>query len=799
MHIVRCDDQSYLSFARQLLRSLSNVKNGTVTKHIGDVTVTVRKVFGHEYVSIADGGGGWYEFFTTGDLPDNLHNLTIQDLQNLLKIYQADTADSKVNSNKFVQPSGYRIRAKCVGSKVTSELVYTTNNDVANVDKFADKYIPKDVFFQTGKYTRLPIQVNNVHEPIYHSKYKTSNFSVWSQNPTRPTDVGYDIVANKILNGRCTDYDVKTGDYNWPRTVAITKRLDKFITLVITRHGDIYAYFNSDLASGDYKPKDILAIPECRADFVERPWDNSCNGIEFDIKLNSDCTKLCFTYNLLPQHPSNSGPLYRGFFVEYLLDVSLVQNGDKFDIALGIKESKRISPNKDLCQVYACDYLMYVDDVSLFNGAGVTDDLILIKNEILVSKKRVGRFYSKYNYFVVVNESSSFVVVKIPHNNNDETKVNGDIVWKITSDGKYGFGGRDLHQLLHVDVNYEVVHTSVRVEFEAISLKSLSLAFKTEVVSGNGDTPISSYEVYVFGKKVFYSGDVSKITNNIKNRTNTEGSLSKSGAIQLNLSLNSYTEQPHTVKHSMFINSNTVLDFGDRTLVGGSLDDLDRVKYPNALYIANKATAVITCTNVEIKKLPLYDGFVEVAEWDETTTRTIEYAFHGKPAPPDDYTDGLIDDYGGWDYIGGALDPMHGFSVKPNGSWAYTGFLRLKSDPACKDISDTNKTTEFGDSLCFDCVCFSAKTKEGFTQTYTTHKQLFQNATGLAFNNSFLLKQALSATCKPTNFYQSFVFTGGYIGAGYNTAIFAIKTFPNIADKNQLYKVPFVAVSGCFT
>lgn len=784
MHIVRCDDQSYLSFARQLLRSLSNVKNGTVTKHIGDVTVTVRKVFGHEYVSIADGGGGWYEFFTTGDLPDNLHNLTIKDLQKLLKIYQSNTSDSKLNLNKYVQPSGYRIRAKCVGSKVVAELVYTTNNDVANIKKFSAKYIPKDTFFQTGKYTRLPIQVNNVHEPIYHSKHKTSNFSVWSQNPTRPTDIGYDIVANKILNGRCKDYNVKTGDYNWPRTVAITKRVDKFITLVITRLGDIYAYFNSDLASGDYKPKAILAIPECQADFVERPWPTGCNGIEFDIRLNSDCTKLCFTYNLLPQHPSNAGPLYRGFFVEYLLDVSLVQNGDKFDIALGIKESKRISPNKDLCQVYACDYLMYVDDVSLFNGAGVTDDLILIKNEILVSKERVGRFYSKYNYFVVVNESSSFVVVKIPHNNNDETKVNGDIVWNITV------------YSVHLDVNYEVVHTSVRVEFEAISLKSLSLAFKTEVVSGNGDTPISSYEVYVFGKKVFYSGDVSKITNKIKPRTNTEGSLSKSGAITLNVEL-----PPHTTSKtshiSIFVSSDTNLDFlSGETHSVGSLDDLDRTKDPNAgIYIANKATVVVTYTNVNLRT----ENGVGILDCDEIITTTVEYTCYGKPPRPGGYTDGLIDDYGGWDYIGGALDPMHGFSVKPNGSWAYTGFLRLKSDTVSAAISDTSKTTEFGDSVCFDCVCFSAKTKEGFTQTYTTHKQLFQNATGLAFNNSFLLKQALSATCKPTNFYQSFVFTGGYIGAGYNTAIFAIKTFPNIADKNQLYKVPFVAVSGCFT
>ena len=770
MHIVRCDDQSYLSFARQLLRSLSNVKNGTVTKHIADVTVTVRKVFGHEYVSIADGGGGgWYEFFTTGDLPDNLHNLTIQDLQKLLKIYQSDPTDIELNLNKYVQPSGYRIRAKCVGSKVVAELVYTTNNDVANIKKFSDKYIPKDIFFQTDKYTRLPIQVNNVHEPIYHSKYKTSNFSVWSQNPTRLTDIGYDIVANEVLNGRWKDYAVKTGDYNWPRTVAITKRLDKFITLVVTRLGDIYAYFNSDLASGNYKPKAILAIPECRADFVERPLPTDRNGIEFDIRLNSDCTKLCFTYNLLPQHPSNAGPLYRGFFVEYLLDVSLIQNGDKFDIALGIKESKRISPNKDLCQVYACDYLMYVDDVSLFNGCGVTDDLILIKNEILVSKKRAGRFYSKYNYFVVVNDASSFVVVKIPHNNNDETKVNGDIVWNINSDGEYGFGGRNLQELLHVDVNYEVVPASVRVEFEAISLKSLSLAFKTEVVYGNGGSPVTSYEVYVFGKKVFYSGGISEITNKIKNRTNTEGSLSKSGAIKLNLSLSSWTKTIHT-------------DFGwydYGTSVVGSLEDVDRTKYPDfGMYIANKMTTV-------------HNGY--------SATHTVDYAFYGQPPPPGDYTDGLIDDCSGWDYIGGALDPMHGFSVKPNGSWAYTGFLRLKSDAACTSISDQSKTTEFGDSVCFDCVCFSTKTKDGFTQTYTTHKALFQEATGLVFNSTFLLKQALSATCKPNNVYRSFVFTGGYVGAGYNTAIFAIKTYPNIVDKNQLYKVPFVAVSGCFT
>ena len=71
MHISRCDNPAYLSFARQLLRSLSNVKNGIVTKHIGDVTVTVRKVFGHEYVSIASGGGS-YLFFTTGDGVDQL-------------------------------------------------------------------------------------------------------------------------------------------------------------------------------------------------------------------------------------------------------------------------------------------------------------------------------------------------------------------------------------------------------------------------------------------------------------------------------------------------------------------------------------------------------------------------------------------------------------------------------------------------------------------------------------------------------------------------------------------------------
>ena len=108
MHITRCDDPAYLSFARQLLRSLSNVKDGTVTKHIGDVTVTVRKVFGHEYVSIAS-GDVVYEFFTTGDLYNSLEGL---DLEHLAK------------TEKYIIPRGYFIRAKSNGD---AQLVLSTN------------------------------------------------------------------------------------------------------------------------------------------------------------------------------------------------------------------------------------------------------------------------------------------------------------------------------------------------------------------------------------------------------------------------------------------------------------------------------------------------------------------------------------------------------------------------------------------------------------------------------------------------------------------------------------------------
>jgi hypothetical protein len=623
MHIQRCDDPAYLSFARQLLRSLANVKDGTVTKHAGDVTVTVRKVFGHEYVSIASGEVA-YEFFTTGDLYNSLDGLNLEEL---------------AKTEKYIIPRGYFIRAKSNGD---AQLVLSTNEPF-----IGEKPVPHinqhDFFYNRHRINRQ-IQVSLITEPVFESAFGQRCVSVWSQRPTPYSDYEYDIVGNR-LQGLATTPHV--ADTDWPRTVATTTRVHTDVNgvktnvglmVVVTQTWEVVIYKISEASEPLYEHPDypqllLTTKPDTRLVKLQIPLPAGMEKNKFDgsarethkssdavyreqhrrmcVRINPDCTKLCFNYDEVQLNYYE--PYKLNCFVEFELNIDVAQSGE---IVASVQKKQSIDSGNPRRRVLDCDYLMPSKGglAKKFEDLGCkTGDLIVLCQH-MGSDEVFGSMYGERlhaydNYLYVVNQTTGVVLIEIP------SECDSD----VPSDYDPETGMDWLN------------NSHPATFFEFIDLKSLSLAVVVEndwAYGGRGlDDYKAAYALFVHGKK-FASA--------------------------------------------------------------GSFDIL---------------------FNKPVKK--------------------HRWSF---PFP---------------DRWAGSLDPTHNFVCDIFGSWSYHSFF-YSNFFGIRSLTDSGGVTgATDDSLCFsktfthpknmltfafDFVVFATKNAKGYSEKITSHKQLFEKATGLKFN-----------------------------------------------------------------
>lgn len=504
MHIQRCDDPSYLSFARQLLRSLSNVKNGVVTKHIADVTVTVRKVFGHEYVSIHSNSGS-YLFFTTGDVADQLTGYTEDDL------FGAKAAGN------WLFPQGYFVRV----TPKTSEIVLTTK--LPATDSVNAPYVPaKSILADRGVAHKLlgayPLQVDGVTEPVRYADDFRANHTVWSMNPCKASDIGFDVIGNTLpTNGFVAT--IKNADTDWPRLVARCTRKDVHgevveLMVIVTQALEVCAY-RTEACDGtlrknpsypqqwynirddgiEYVTKKAIPLPkdmikngfdgEARAEFARNEQSYSEKAVEIGVRLNSTATRLCFTFDVA--HKFFGELLDYGHFAEYAVDLSV---GEKLeDVHLTITLLRTFTPATDGFHTYDCDYIMparkTLKNKLLAIGCS-TDDLVLVKDPIVISKGSAGEtiVQSKHNVFYIANASTNKNIITLPRSNQRHIT---DFYRSLVPPDRHDFVTGQLY-------------------IESLELRSLSVAYSFGLPKADG-TQLSGTCVFVHGVKVFSTPD----------------------------------------------------------------------------------------------------------------------------------------------------------------------------------------------------------------------------------------------------------------------------------------------------
>lgn len=312
MHIHRCDDPAYLSFARHLLRSLSNVKNGTVTKHIGEVTVTVRKVFGHEYVSISSSTGVGYEFFTTGDKQSHEYLVGWQPLTGAKydPSQPAITLSSGVSLNEYCY-RGYSVKVTYANG------VFTATPLGSTIEKSPEGKWPYSTDWRmSGAYMWSRVwQIQGITEPVYISKNVklptlestwgalTGYYSYGIQNPTTlrriSVDVDFDAKPTKISK-QIPKTSIKAPSYpegtDWYRRAGICMK-DGIVFIVLTDcNNDLWVY--PDSAPRDENQPKMVPSKYVRKIAIELPpWNNNNTRGAHDAKFvnwafNGDCTKF---------------------------------------------------------------------------------------------------------------------------------------------------------------------------------------------------------------------------------------------------------------------------------------------------------------------------------------------------------------------------------------------------------------------------------------------------------------------------------------------------------------------------
>ena len=623
MHITRCDDPAYLSFARQLLRSLSNVKNGTVTKYIGDVTVTVRKVFGHEYVSIAS-GDVVYEFFTTGDLYNTLEGLDLVQL---------------ARTDHSIIPRGYFIRAKSNGD---AQLFLSTNEPF--IGEKAVPYINQHAFFDKARRVNRPLQVSLITEPVYESSFGHRCFSVWSQRPTPYTDVKYDIVGNR-LHGLSTKPHVV--DTDWPRTVATTTRVHTDVNgvktkvglmVVVTQTWDVVIYKISDASEPmydhpTYPQLGLTTKPGAGVVKLQIPTPAGMEKNTFDgsaretygsnkeaytekyrkmcVRINPDCTKLCFNYDEIHRAWE---PRKLNCFVEFELTIDLEESGD---IVASLQKLQSIDSGMPRMRVLDCDYLMPSKGglAKKFEDLGCkTGDLIVLCQYVTAEAIDTFsgiQFMVDDNCLYFVNQTTGVVLIEIP---SECSAVDSE---------KFG---QEVHTLFNINMY-----------FEFIDLKSLSFALTIEDARGDylGGQGVGNYKaayaLFVHGKKFASAGAFDVLFNT-------------------------------------------------------------PVKKQNSAF-------------------PLADL------WCSQLDPTHNF---------------VCDTFGNWSYHSFFYSDFFGtrFLTDVNG---VTG---ASDESLClrKTFTHPKNMLMFTDAFAFDFVVFATKNANGYTEKITSHKQLFEKATGLNFN-----------------------------------------------------------------
>ena len=725
MHIVRCDDQSYLSFARQLLRSLSNVKNGTVTKHIADATVTVRKVFGHEYVSITKGGGVGYEFFTTGDVYDCLYGLNMREL---------------ATSDNYIIPRGYFIRATSNGG---ATLLLSTN--APTIEDKPVPYVDQKEFFGRKTAVGRAVQVSLITEPVYESSYGSRCESVWSQRPTPHSDYGYDVVGNRLLGFKSTPH---VADTDWPRTIATTTRThidstgnktDVWLMVVVTQTWDVCVYKVGDSgepshAHPEYPQLLLTTAVNAQVAKVKIPLPDKMDKNLFSgsarsayqsnkldylekhrrmcVRINPDCTKLCFTYDA--DYPNS--------FIEFSLNINMNQYGE---ILLSLNKSKSFDIGSHKLRVLDCDYLMpskgFLKKKFTELGCNTGDLIVLCQNVRVING--LGTFADD-NYFYVVNKTTNVVLIEIPSN-----------YCEVNYQPNYGMNGLQVSYTELADeiiVDYMVGNSlptlpylpaslaakPISLFFEFIDLKSLSLSLTVEQFTLSEPEYKSTYAIFIHGKPFEKTGDFDTLFNIPVKR------------------------------HKWGVHSYEIFT----------------------------------------------QGRVETVRWVGLHNQLDAELWHT------------------------SLDPTHNFVCDIQGNWSYHSFFYRdfygrKFSPETQQWSGVSwessctypaNAVKFKDAFCFDFVVFVTKNAGEYVEKITSHKVLFEKATGLKFNTRRSMNGDKFAWNYKVAFLDDFLYDrGGARGqllASITNARNVLRKYPvyQYVDSDYIYSSPVVSATGLF-
>lgn len=409
MHIQRCDDPSYLSFARQLLRSLSNVKNGTVTKHIADVTVTVRKVFGHEYVSISSTGGG-YEFFTTGDKQSHEY----------IEGWQPNGNPTGSNAGWY---KGYGVRVTHLGGGKFKATPTGSNIESSPENKWVYDPAPGFSLFLWSKAG----QVNGITEPIHIPKDKTlptlaSTWGTWSNyytfgdmNPTtlrlKPYDEGLDYpqirVGKGVRKGSQYATSAAEGTDEYRRAGICTVKGRTFIVATDIQN-NLFVYPDQaprqdgypHYVEAKYVRKVAIPLPTWNNNEHRTEDDSANEGRAINWAFNGDCTKFAGIVERKVWEPADtegfyianglggSGRVICGGLVlahgwaEYHLDIKVT--GDKIEeftvtVALERDEDPLQTKLQTLDINYAAGVFVPKDDPAKPPCGWKDDDLLLMR------------------------------------------------------------------------------------------------------------------------------------------------------------------------------------------------------------------------------------------------------------------------------------------------------------------------------------------------------------------------------------------------------------------------------------
>lgn len=747
MHITRCDDPAYLSFARQLLRSLSNVKNGTVTKHIGDVTVTVRKVFGHEYVSIASGGGGSYLFFTTGDGVDQLAGYSDAEL-----LVEASVHD-------LLFPEGYFVKV----TANSASIILTTKpqgeeEEAAGVKGLAKiPYEPSRTILQVysavreGTLGRYPLQVSGITEPVRYASDFRANYSVWSQYPSNLIDVEYDVIGNVIGQGGVHSIKHAAADTDWPRQISrctrTTPKGDSVeLIVIVTQALEVCAYRTS-VCDGVARfnpryPQQFLNVRDDGVDYVARAriplpdnmvknkFDGEARAkhalgeevyvkeqVEVGVRVNSTSTRLCFVYDVrVDSLEAHKKDLAYSHFVEFGLDITV---GEKeHEVQIHIDKLRTFTPEADGFYTYDCDYVMAARNTLKNKFAAIgcaTDDLILVKNPIkktFVAVEDTASLIvqSKHNVFYITNATTDKNIITLPHTNQSTAIGLASGFADIT----VGYGDRLYFSNgdIHLPNPFDATHATFRIE--ALELRSLSVAYSVSLTKS--DEVFDGSCVFVHGEKVFSTQGFDAVAGLIMNspRLNRSGYV---GGVQ-QTTATSTTVYPTETDNVVEVCPTGVAPeskSGTEVITGFSWD------------VSYTTTNVWSITYGRVYTPDYYpEGFVVFPVVEVAHTNQLTVVRSGVFNTPYIY-EGLIEGMRGSRYLGEWLDPTTVFITNPNGDWAYRGFYKTNQNPS-------EKTTSIGDVCVFDQIVFYDK--NGVAKV-TTHKAAFEKASGKVFTNAF--------------------------------------------------------------